>query len=135
MKEPTQTCAADGFTEALQTAKYLEWRNRLGMEYDNGDEAETSKREALAEPGRWARVEAIHAILHPTLIAMLQPYGMRKRDWDDWNRVKIGLSELRVQTVVGRLNGVLQHECTVSHLVLRNVDRGACWCCTCLDHL
>ena len=73
MKEPTQTNAADGFTKALQTAKYLEWRNRLGKGYDNGDEAETSKREALAKPGRWARVETIHAIPHPVLIAMLQP--------------------------------------------------------------
>ena len=62
VKEPTQTNTADGFTKALQTAKYLEWRNRLSMGYDNGDDVETSKREALAETGRWARVEALHAV-------------------------------------------------------------------------
>ena len=43
---------------ALQRAKYLEWRNRLGMGYDSGNEVETSKRDALAESRRWARVEA-----------------------------------------------------------------------------
>ena len=37
VKEPTQTNTADGFTKALQTAKYLEWRNRLSMGYDNGE--------------------------------------------------------------------------------------------------
>ena len=31
VKEPTQTNAADGFTNALQTAKNPEWWNRLGM--------------------------------------------------------------------------------------------------------
>ena len=35
VKEPTQTNTADGFTKALQTATYLEWRNRLSMRYDN----------------------------------------------------------------------------------------------------
>ena len=29
VKEPTQKNTADGFTKALQTATYLEWRNRL----------------------------------------------------------------------------------------------------------
>ena len=86
MKEPTQNNAADGFTNALQTAKYLEWRNRLGMEYDNGEEAETSKREALAKPGRWARVEAIRAIPHSVLIAMLQPCETKKWSWNDWKQ-------------------------------------------------
>ena len=52
IKEPTQTNTADGLTEALQTAKYLEWRNRLSMGYDTGDDGGTSKREALAETGR-----------------------------------------------------------------------------------
>ena len=51
VKEPTQTNTADGFTKALQTEKYLEWRNRLSMGYDKGDGVETSKREALAESG------------------------------------------------------------------------------------
>ena len=64
-KEPTRTNAADGFTKALQTPKYLERLNRLSKGYDNGDDVETSKREALAESGRWARVEALHAT--PTL--------------------------------------------------------------------
>ena len=44
VKEPTQTNTADGFAIALQTVKYLEWRNRLRKGYDNGDEVETSKR-------------------------------------------------------------------------------------------
>ena len=70
IKEPTQTNTADGFTKALQTAKYLEWRNRLSKEYDNGDRG-TSKREALAETGRWARVEALHAVPRSVLIEPL----------------------------------------------------------------
>ena len=86
MKEPTQTNAADGFTKALQTAKYLEWRNRLGMKYDNGDEAETSKREAIAKPGIRARAQTIRAIPHPVLIAMLQPCETKKWSWNDWNQ-------------------------------------------------
>ena len=32
-------------------------RNVTGMGYDNGDDVERSKREALVEPRRWARVE------------------------------------------------------------------------------
>ena len=32
------------------------------MGYDNGDDVETSKQEALAVSGRWARVEALHAV-------------------------------------------------------------------------
>ena len=73
VKEPTQTNAADGFTKALQTAKYLVWRNRLGMGYDSGDEVETSKRDALAESGRWARVEALHVTPRSVLIAIVMP--------------------------------------------------------------
>ena len=81
----------------LQTAKYLEWRSRLGMEYDNGDEAETSKREALAGPGRWARVEAIQAIPHSVLIPIFVNVRNEKV-WLEWlESVEIGLSELRVQ--------------------------------------
>ena len=49
IKEPTQTSAADGLTKALQTVKYLEWRNRISVGYENGDDVETSKREALAD--------------------------------------------------------------------------------------
>ena len=45
VREPTQTNAADGCTKALQTAQYLEWRNRLDMVYDNGDEDEASKQD------------------------------------------------------------------------------------------
>ena len=71
IKKPTQTNTADGFTKALQTAKYLEWRNRLSVGYDNGDDGETSKREAPAETGRWARVEALHAVPRSVLIATL----------------------------------------------------------------
>ena len=56
------------------------------MEYDNDDEAETSKREAFAKPGRWARVEAICAIPHPVLIVMLQPCGPKRWSWNDWNQ-------------------------------------------------
>ena len=70
IKEPTQTNTADGFTKALQTAKYLECRNRLRMGYDN-DDVETSKREALAESGRRARVEALHAIQRSVFIVTL----------------------------------------------------------------
>ena len=71
IKEPTQTNTAGGFTKALQTAKYLEWRNRLSMGYHNGDDGGTSKREALAETGRWTRVEALHAVPRSVLIATL----------------------------------------------------------------
>ena len=39
------------------------------MEYDNGDDVETIKREALAESRRWARVDALHAIPRSVLIA------------------------------------------------------------------
>ena len=35
---PTQTNTADGSTKALQTAKDLEWRDRLSMGYDSGDD-------------------------------------------------------------------------------------------------
>ena len=49
VKEPMQTNTAGGFTKALQTAKYLERQNRLSTGYDNGDDVETSKREAVAE--------------------------------------------------------------------------------------
>ena len=71
IKEPTQTNVADGFTKALQTAKYLEWRNRPSIRYDGGDKVESSKREALAETGRWARVKALHAVPRSVLIATL----------------------------------------------------------------
>ena len=87
VKEPTQTNTADAFTGALQTAKYLEWRNRLSMGHDNGDDVETSKRAALAESGRWARVEALHAIPRSVLIAtqMQQAFTTRRHRWNDWN--------------------------------------------------
>ena len=87
VKEPTQKNAAGGITKALQTAKYLEWRNRLGMGYDIGDDVETSKREALAESGRWARVEALHAIPRSVLISTLmqQTFVTRRRGWNDCN--------------------------------------------------
>ena len=57
------------------------------MGYDNGDDVETSKREALAESGRWARVEALHAIPRSVLIATLmqQTFVTRRRGWNDWN--------------------------------------------------
>ena len=71
IKEPTQANTADGFTKALQTAKYPEWRNRLSMRYDSGDDVDTSKREALTESGRWARVEALHAVPLSVLIETL----------------------------------------------------------------
>ena len=86
IKEPTQTNIADGFTKALQTAKYLEWRNRLSVfGYDNGDDVETSKREALAVSGRWARVEALHAVPRSVLIATLlqQEFTTRRHRWND----------------------------------------------------
>ena len=86
-KEPIQTNTADGFTKALRTPKFLEWRNLLGVGYDNGDDVETSKREALAESGRWARVEALHAIPRSVLIATLmqQTFATGRRGWNDWN--------------------------------------------------
>ena len=70
-----------------EVSKYLEWRNRLSTGYDNGDDVETSKREALAESGRWARVEALHAIPRSVLVATLmqQTFVTRRRGWNDWN--------------------------------------------------
>ena len=87
IKETTQTNTADGFMKALQTAKYLEWRIRLRMGYDNGDDVETSKREALAETRRCARVEALHALPRSFLIATLmqQEFTTRRHQWNDWN--------------------------------------------------
>ena len=78
-KEPNQTNAANGFTNTFQAAKYLEWRNRLGMGHDNGKEADTSKREALSKP-------ALHAVPGSVLIATLLQltYGTRKNGWNDW---------------------------------------------------
>ena len=86
IKEPTQTNTVDRFTKALQTTKYLEWRNRLSMGYDIGDDVETSKREALAESGRWARVEALHAIPRSVLIATLmqETFPTRRRGCNEW---------------------------------------------------
>ena len=53
--EPAATNTADGYTKSLQIAKFLEWRARLGMGSDNGDEVETRKREALSgSTGHWA---------------------------------------------------------------------------------
>ena len=57
--------------ESIANSEVSEWLNRLSMEYDNGDHVETSKREALAETGRWARVEALHAVPRSVLIATL----------------------------------------------------------------
>ena len=87
VKEPNQTNAAVGITKALQTSKYLEWRDRLGIGYDNGHKAGTSKREAVAEPGRWSRVEALHAVPRAVLIATLaqQTFGTGGHGWNDWN--------------------------------------------------
>ena len=86
VKEPIQTIT-DGFTKAWPTAKYLKWRNHLSMGYDNGDDVETSKREALTESRRWARVEALHAFPRSVLIATLlqQTFVTRRRGWNDWN--------------------------------------------------
>ena len=55
--------------------------------YDNGDDVETSRREALAESGRWARVEACHAIQCSVLIATLmqQTFATRRCGWNHWN--------------------------------------------------
>ena len=41
------------------------------MGHDNGGEAETSKREALEELGRWAGVEALHVVPRSLLIGTL----------------------------------------------------------------
>ena len=79
IKEPTQTNTADGFTKAVQTAKYLEWRNGLRKGDHNGDDGGTSKREALAETGRWARVEALHAVPRSVLIATLMQQEFKTR--------------------------------------------------------
>ena len=49
------------------------------MGHDNGDDVETSKRETLAELGRWARVEALHAIPRPVLIATLMQHTLVTR--------------------------------------------------------
>ncbi|CAK0896486.1 unnamed protein product, partial [Prorocentrum cordatum] len=54
-KEPTATNTADGYAKSLQATKFVEWRARLGMGFGNGDELETSKREALSgDSGQWA---------------------------------------------------------------------------------
>ena len=84
IKEPAQTNTTDGFTKALQqTPKYLDWRNRLSKGHENGDDVETSKREALAESGRWARVGALHAIPRPVMIATLMQQTFVPRGWND----------------------------------------------------
>ena len=90
IKEPTQTNTADGLTKVLQTAKHLEWRTRLSMVYDNGDDVDTSKQETLAESGRWARVEALYAVPRSVLIATLiqQEFTTRRHQWNDWNRLR-----------------------------------------------
>ena len=64
------------------------------MGHDNGDDVETSKREALAESQRWARVEALHAIPRSVLIATLmqQTFVSRRRGWNDWNGVEQSLA-------------------------------------------
>ena len=56
------------------------------MGYDSGDDVETSKREALAEAARWARVEALHAVPRSVLIATLgqQTYGTRRHGRNDF---------------------------------------------------
>ena len=98
VKEPTLTNTADGFTIALQTAKKLEWRNRLSVVYDNDDDAETSKREALAESGRWA-VEASKC--DPTLSVGRDLDATNVCDEKTWmERLELaeqGLSKLRAQ--------------------------------------
>ena len=66
IKEPTQTNTADGIHESVADSETV---SLLG--YDNGDDVETSKREALAESGRWARVEALYAISRSVLVATL----------------------------------------------------------------
>ena len=55
--------------------------------FDNGDDVETSKREALAESGQWARVEALQAVPRLVLIAtqMQQEFTTRRHRWNDWN--------------------------------------------------
>ena len=45
--------------------------SREALGYDNGDDGETSKREALAETGRRTQVEALHAVPRSVLIATL----------------------------------------------------------------
>ena len=77
---------ATGTDDTLFHTRYLEWRNCLSMGYDNGDDVETSKREAFAEPGRWARVEALHAVPRSVLIATLgqQTYGTRRHGRNDF---------------------------------------------------
>ena len=81
-----------------EVSKY-EWQNRLSMGYDNGDDVETSKREALAESGRWARVEALHAI--PRLVLVADPDAANvceKKTWmERLELVEQCLSKLRAQ--------------------------------------
>ena len=117
VKEPTLTNTADRFTKALQTAN-LEWRNRLGMGYDNGDEVETSMREALAESGRWARVEPLHAFPRSVLIATLmqQTFVTRRPGWERLQLVEQSLSKLR---------GVLKHVSGIGPPSTSGVVRGA----------
>ena len=75
--------------KALQTAKYLEWRNRLSMGSDNGDDVETSKR----------GIEALHAIPRLVLIAtMMQQKNCDKKTWmERLVFVEKGLSKPRAQ--------------------------------------
>ena len=97
IKEPTQTNTADGFTKALQTAKYLEWRSLLSMGYDHGDDGGTSKREALAETVGTSR----SAARSPALSVDRNPDAARVHDettsLERLDLVEQGLSKLRAQ--------------------------------------
>ena len=81
--------------------RYLKWRNCLSMGYDIGDDVETSKREAFAEPGRWARVEALHAVPRSVLIATFgqQTCGTRRHGRNDsgigWDRLEFSQAALQ----------------------------------------
>ena len=97
---PTQTNAADECTKSPADCDAL-WNGGTvsAWDPDSGDEAETSKREALAEPGRWARVEALNAIPRSVLIATLmqRTFVTRIHGWNGWNWLSTGLNELRGQ--------------------------------------
>ena len=100
IKEPTQTNTADGFAKALQTAKNLEWRNRPSMGHDNGDDADKSKREALAESGRMGTSRSVAR--DPTLGFDRNPDAARVHDeTTSMGRVELveqGLSKLHTHS-------------------------------------
>ena len=97
----------------MQTAKYLERRDRLSVGHVNGDDVETSNREALAESGRWARVESVAC--DPTLSVDRNFDATNVCDKKTWlerlELVEQGLSKLRAQPWLTVADRVVESFC------------------------